>query len=144
MAYSQDSRRALLWLVSAFGAVAIARYDAELHPTAPAAVVQAAPPAAHRQAAALRDGERMDINRASAEELELIPGVGPSLAKRIVQARDAGGPFRRPEELTRVKGVGAKTLRKLSQFLNFDSEQVEHTTQSQLPLGRVHDLAPVK
>jgi competence ComEA-like helix-hairpin-helix protein len=140
VAYSDDSRRALLWLVSAFGAVAIARYDTQLHPTAPTAVVEAAPQATHKQAAALRDGERMDINRASAEELELVPGVGPSLAKRIVQARSEGGPFTRPEALRRVKGVGAKTLQKLSQFLRFGSEQVEHSTQSQLPLGEVHDL----
>lgn len=140
MAYSEDSRRALLWLVSAFGAVAVARYDAQRHPTAPAEVIVATPEVAHDQAARLRDGERMDVNKASAEELELLPGVGPSLARRIVAARNELGPFRRAEDLSRVRGVGEKTRRKLAQFLRFGSEQLEHAAQSQLPLGEVHDL----
>jgi competence ComEA-like helix-hairpin-helix protein len=141
VAYSQDSRRALLWLVSAFGAVAFARHDAHLHPTATTPVLEAAAaPSENRQAAALRDGQRMDVNRASAAELELLPGVGPSLAKRLIEAREQRGPFRSLEELGRVRGMGAKTRQKLSKFLRFDSEQLEHTTQSELPLGHVKGL----
>ncbi|HEX6243811.1 MAG TPA: helix-hairpin-helix domain-containing protein [Polyangiales bacterium] len=138
MAYSQDSRRALLWLVSAFGAVAFARHDARLHPT-PAAPVLESPAAPHdnKQAAALRDGQRMDINRASAAELELLPGVGPSLAKRLIEAREQRGPFRSLDELGRVRGMGAKTRKKLAKFLRFDSEKLEHTAQSELPLGHI-------
>lgn len=117
----RDQRRALLWLVSAFGVVAVARYDAHAHRT-PAPLLKepahAAPASA--QAAALRDGRPMAINRARAEELELLPGVGPSLAKRIVEARERGGPFRAPSDLARVKGVGKRTQEKLSQFLSFD------------------------
>jgi competence ComEA-like helix-hairpin-helix protein len=135
-----DTRRALLWLVSSFGAVAFARYEAALHPTAPAAVVEPLPVAPRRQATALRDGERMDVNRATAEELELLPGVGPSLARRMVEAREAGGPFLQPADLSRVHGVGLKTREKLAKFLRFGSEQVEHARQSQLPLGHIEDL----
>ena len=138
MAYSQDSRRALLWLVSAFGAVAFARHDARLHPTAPTPVVELAIPAAkNREAAALRDGQRMDVNRATSAELELLPGVGPSLAKRLIDARAQHGPFRSLEDLGRVRGMGAKTRHKLSKFLRFGSEQLEHTAQTELPLGHV-------
>jgi competence ComEA-like helix-hairpin-helix protein len=140
VAYSSDTRRALLWLVSAFGAVALARHEAALHPTAPAAVIEPVPVAPRRQAAALRDGDRMDVNRATAEELELLPGVGPSLARRLVEAREAGGPFLRAADLSRVRGVGLKTREKLAKFLRFDSEQLEQARQSQLPLGHVEDL----
>jgi competence ComEA-like helix-hairpin-helix protein len=83
----------------------------------------------------------MDVNAATAEELELLPGVGPSLARRLVEARKAGGPFRRAEDLARVRGVGAKTREKLAKFLRFESEQLEHARQTQLPLGRVEDLS---
>lgn len=118
----------------------MARYDAQAHPVVPEASVEQVALPAHAQAAALRDGERMDINRASAEELELLPGVGPSLAKRVVEVRERLGPFARPEDLLRVRGVGQKTLQKLIRFLRFGSEQVEHSTQSQLPLGKVGEL----
>jgi competence ComEA-like helix-hairpin-helix protein len=141
VAYSADTRRALLWLVSSFGAVAFARYEMTLHPTPPAAVIEARPEPSRPHAALLRDGARMDVNAATAEELELLPGVGPSLARRLVEAREAGGPFRRPEDLARVRGVGAKTRDKLARFLRFDSEQVEHPRQSQLPLGHAEDLS---
>jgi competence protein ComEA len=118
----RDQRRALLWLVSAFGVVAVARYDAHAH-RMPAPVLNDAArtlPAATPEAAALRDGRPMAINRARAEELELLPGVGPSLAKRIVAARDQGGPFRAAADLLRVKGIGKRTQEKLSQFLSFE------------------------
>jgi competence ComEA-like helix-hairpin-helix protein len=141
VAYSQDSRRALLWLVSAFGAVAFARHDAQLHPTQPAPVAEPARAAeTHSQAVALRDGQRMDVNHASAAELELLPGVGPSLAKRLIEARDQSGPFRKLEDLARVRGMGAKTRAKLARFLRFGSEQLEHTAQTKLPLGHSKGL----
>jgi competence protein ComEA len=118
---AQDQRRALLWLVSAFGAVAVARYDAHAHRTAapPIAETKLSAPSSP-EADALRDGRPLAINRARAEELELLPGVGPSLAKRIVEAREKGGPFRAAADLARVKGIGKRTQEKLSQFLRFD------------------------
>lgn len=141
MAYSQDSRRALLWLVSAFGAVAFARHDGQLHPTPAAAVVEPARQIeSSGQAAALRDGRRMDVNRASAAELELLPGVGPSLARRMVDARERDGAFRDVDDLGRVRGLGAKTRKKLAKFLHFGSEQLEHTAQTELPLGHGEGL----
>ena len=49
---------------------------------------------------------RVDLNRASAAELEGLPGIGPALAQRIVAAR----PFRTVEALDAVKGIGPKRL----------------------------------
>jgi competence protein ComEA len=51
---------------------------------------------------------RLAINRASARDLEALPGIGPSLAKRIVEEREKAGPFRSPRDLLRVKGIGPK------------------------------------
>jgi competence ComEA-like helix-hairpin-helix protein len=76
----------------------------------------------------------MDVNRASAGDLALLPGIGPSLAQRIVAYRDQHGPFPAPEALLAVRGIGQKTLQKLMPFLRFDSEEVEHATQSELSL----------
>jgi competence protein ComEA len=51
---------------------------------------------------------RVAINRASAQDLEALPGIGPSLAKRIVEERERAGPFRSPRDLLRVRGIGPK------------------------------------
>ncbi|MFW2514603.1 helix-hairpin-helix domain-containing protein [Demequina sp. SO4-13] len=48
----------------------------------------------------------VDLNSATAEELEELPGIGPVLASRIVADRDAQGPFSSVEDLARVSGVG--------------------------------------
>ena len=51
---------------------------------------------------------RLDINRADADALQALPGIGPALARRIVAYRAAHGPFRDPGDLRRVPGIGAK------------------------------------
>lgn len=53
---------------------------------------------------------RVDINRASASELESLPGVGPVLAERIVAYREANGPFHEVEDLLDVPGIGESKL----------------------------------
>lgn len=50
----------------------------------------------------------VDLNTATAEELDALPGVGPSTAAKIVSDREANGPFATPEDLMRVPGIGAK------------------------------------
>jgi competence ComEA-like helix-hairpin-helix protein len=55
---------------------------------------------------------RVDVNAASAEELERLPGVGPSLARAIVEHRTQT-PFRRPEDVRDVKGIGDRLYEKL-------------------------------
>jgi competence ComEA-like helix-hairpin-helix protein len=83
--------------------------------TGPAAAVErpeAAPPG-------VLEGGRIRVNDASARDLETLPGIGPSLARRIVEERSARGPFRRPDDLLRVKGIGPKTLRRLIDYVDF-------------------------
>jgi competence protein ComEA len=55
----------------------------------------------------------LDLNRATAEELERLPGIGAVLAERIVAYRDSKGGFRSVEELEQVRGVGPAMLAKL-------------------------------
>lgn len=53
-------------------------------------------------------GGTIDVNRATAAELEELPGVGPATAQKIIDDREANGPFAKPEDLMRVPGIGAK------------------------------------
>jgi len=59
----------------------------------------------------------MDLNRATAEELERLPGVGPALALRIIARRDSAGPFRTLQQLDSVRGVGPALLARLKPLL---------------------------
>ena len=60
---------------------------------------------------------RLDLNTATADELEGLPGIGPKTAQRILEDRRMRGPFRRPSDLTRVKGIGPKTLARLTPLI---------------------------
>ncbi|TVQ89960.1 MAG: hypothetical protein EA397_13450 [Deltaproteobacteria bacterium] len=56
---------------------------------------------------------RLDLNRASASQLERLPGIGPVTAARIVVDRDENGPYDQVEDVMRVRGVGRKILAKI-------------------------------
>lgn len=55
----------------------------------------------------------VNINIASAAELELLPGIGPALAQRIIEARQQRGGFKNVDDLDDVRGIGPKLLAKL-------------------------------
>jgi competence protein ComEA len=60
---------------------------------------------------------RIDLNRATWVELMQLPGVGETLAQRILEHRDEHGPFQSVDDLDTVKGIGPKTLEKLRPLL---------------------------
>ena len=53
--------------------------------------------------------EKININTASVKELQKLDGIGRGAAQRIVEYREANGPFKRGEDLRKVEGVGAAT-----------------------------------
>jgi comEA protein len=60
------------------------------------------------------------INRADKNLLEQLPGVGPVLAKRILDFREKNGKFKTAEDLMKVKGIGNKTYDRISPFIRCD------------------------
>ena len=56
----------------------------------------------------------------TAEELETLPGIGEVRARAIVADREANGPFRIVEDLTRVKGIGEGTLAGLMDYVTVE------------------------
>ena len=90
----------------------------ELPDVAPATLTNTAEPAVppdqpHRRAAVaavLPPTYPLDLNRATAEDLETLPRVGPATAARILAYREEHGPFRRVSDLLNIKGIGEKTL----------------------------------
>jgi comEA protein len=60
----------------------------------------------------------INLNTASAADLEHLPGVGPALAARIVEYRDKNGGFKKIEELMNVRGIGEKSFLKLKPQLS--------------------------
>jgi comEA protein len=65
----------------------------------------------------LREGEKININKASISELTRLPGVGPRIAERIYEYRKQVGKFKSVEELLNVKGIGPKKLEKMRPYI---------------------------
>jgi len=64
-----------------------------------------------------QEGYRLDLNSASVEELEALPGIGPALARRIVDYRTRMGPFASVDELSEVSGIGPAMVEKLRELV---------------------------
>ena len=58
-------------------------------------------------------GEPVNVNTASADELDQIPGIGPTAAQKIIEYRTANGPFTRIEDLLKVPGIGPTILEEI-------------------------------
>lgn len=68
---------------------------------------------AGRQVGTTEAGEKININIASKNELDKLPGIGPTLAQRIVDYRQANGPFRDCGELRNIKGITESRYNKI-------------------------------
>ena len=71
----------------------------------------------------------IDLDVATAEQIETIRGIGPSLAKRIVADRDSLGPFGSLDQLQRVKGVGPKLAARIDSSVTFSLLPRPSTTE---------------
>jgi competence protein ComEA len=62
-------------------------------------------------------GLALDLNQASAQDLEALPGIGPALARRIIDYRQSHGPFKNLDDLEQVSGIGPKKLAMIKSYL---------------------------
>jgi comEA protein len=60
----------------------------------------------------------ININNANLEELQVLPKIGPAMAKRIIDYRQANGAFKSTSEIKNVKGIGEKTYLKLQDLIS--------------------------
>ncbi len=60
----------------------------------------------------------VDVNTATAEELQSVPGIGETLAKRIVEFREEHGPFEKVDDLLNVRGIGVASLDRMLNWMN--------------------------
>ncbi len=94
--------------------VAVAQSDARAGAGGAAAAVQGS------SAGGQAGGEPIAVNRASAAELEQLPGIGPAIAGRIVEFRARNGPFRTPADLEKVPGIGPGLRERLEPRIRLD------------------------
>jgi competence protein ComEA len=131
--FSRQEQRAILLLLSAFGMGAIVWLYRQSRPLPPVNLAEVATFEEYAKALerdtssasaptagvnfTTKSPARLDLNTAMAADLERLPGIGPVMAKRIVEYRQTHGPFKRLEDLRQVKGIGAKTYAKLAPLL---------------------------
>ena len=68
-------------------------------------------------------GGLLDLNTATASQLEVLPQIGPVLAQRIIDFRDANGPFTSVSDLLQVDGIGVSRLNILLQYVTVEGAQ---------------------
>ena len=66
------------------------------------------------------DGEIVNINNATVAELDTLPGIGPSTAEKIVEYRDANGPFAAIDEILSVSGIGPAKFEQIQAFISVE------------------------
>lgn len=143
--FTHDERRALIFLalVTAAGAAfratrpagAVQLGGVAVAPELPGGdIVRQAAQSRRAEALArpLAPGERVDVDRAPADELQRLPRVGPALARRIVEEREAHGPFGSLAALGRVTGVGPRLKRDLESHVTFGGVAPAATPRSEL------------
>ena len=74
-------------------------------------------PAKEKPAASQTGAALININMASESQLAGLPGIGPSIAERIVRYRQQTGPFKTPEDIKQVKGIGDKTYMRIKHLI---------------------------
>lgn len=106
--------RTVILVVALLGVAAVIAIPAVVHFAAPDPVSYTDDEIAAMQI------ERIDLNKASAEELAVLPDIGETLSERIVAYREAHGAFTSVEELLNIDGIGDKTYAKIFRYLTVD------------------------
>jgi competence protein ComEA len=86
---------------------------------------------------------RVNVNEASEAELMQLPGVGPALAKRIVEYRKTRGKFQRVDDLRQVRGIGQALMERLRPFIAVGPEDPEEDEPEAVPRPARKPAAPM-
>lgn len=78
--------------------------------------------AAVQEARPATPSQVVNVNTATAAQFEALPGIGPSMAQRIVSHREKNGPFKKLEDLMNIQGIGEKSFLKLRPYLTIGGQ----------------------
>ena len=84
----------------------------------------------------------VNINTATSEELQQVPGIGPATAEKILQMRKSYGAFKSVDDLLAIRGIGKKRLDKMRKYLTVGKTIVPKPAQSPTKLAPSPDKPP--
>jgi len=72
----------------------------------------------------------VDLNSATAAELQQVPGIGPATAQSIIKFREKSGPFQRVEDVLAIRGISKKAFDRMRPYISVKAPQVPATKSS--------------
>lgn len=86
----------------------------------------------------------INLNTATADQLEEVPGIGPATAQKILDTRKSYGAFKSVDDLLSIKGIGQKRLDKMRKYLTVETTHVRHHTASSPTASAQPTFPPAK
>lgn len=110
--FTKDEKIALLFLAAALFIGTTVLYHKKLAPRAYQII--------EFDEKEIEESKKVNINKATEEELVEIKHIGPALARRIITYRDKYGPFKKTEDIKSIKGIGEKTYEKIRKGITLE------------------------